>query len=271
MQKSARRRFLERLTSPEKLDRLLVVIGLPGWIALALILFVILILLGWAIWGRIPVTVDGKGILFNPRGVVLVQADKAGFVEKISAHAGQEVEKGAELAKVQLLDGQGEKVVEARAAGVVLNVDVLLGEEVVPGSTLFWLEEAQGGPRKIYAFFPLDVGQKIREGMEALVAFGGVDQELYGKVQGKVVHIMAFTASDEAEVLRSIPSKEIRSFLTDGSLAIAVEILPKEDPTTVSGFAWTSEQGPPFPVHLGSLAQVEVVLEEKRPIRYLIP
>jgi len=84
---------------------------------------------------------------------------------------------------------------------------------------------------------------RLRVGMTAEVAFDVADAHLYGRVIGRVFSI----ANDQ----------------------IVIDL--DEDPTTASGYRWTSKQGPPFEIPLGSSGAFEVTIEQRKPISYLLP
>ncbi|MBW4619807.1 MAG: hypothetical protein KME17_10685 [Cyanosarcina radialis HA8281-LM2] len=58
-----RQEALERLSSPERLDRLMQVVSPMNWLFLATLGSLVFLALLWGIWGRIPITVVGRGVL----------------------------------------------------------------------------------------------------------------------------------------------------------------------------------------------------------------
>ena len=56
-----RKEALERLSSPESLDRLMQVVSLKDWLPLVTLGGLVFLAGLWSIWGRIPITVNGKG------------------------------------------------------------------------------------------------------------------------------------------------------------------------------------------------------------------
>lgn len=58
-----RRESLERLSSPEQLDQLMQIVNLKSWIPLASVASLLLLGILWSIFGRIPITATGRGIL----------------------------------------------------------------------------------------------------------------------------------------------------------------------------------------------------------------
>jgi len=91
---------LEELSSPERLDKLIKVIGPMTWVPLITLGSLIGVGLVWSIWGRIPITVRGKGILVQPRRVVSFQSPISGQLESFAVSVGDCVEKGEQIAKI---------------------------------------------------------------------------------------------------------------------------------------------------------------------------
>ena len=272
MNNSSRKKSLEKLASPEQLDRLLVIIRFPGWIALLCLLIIIFGILLWSIFGRLPVTTSGLGIFFNPNSIELIQSDSEGVIEDVFVAMGDQVKKGESLIKIKS-SGKGEsKIVVAPADGRVLLVDVLRGEDVRFGTNLIWFQIIQDHDEKnlAYGFFSIEKGDQIQKGMRAQITFDSVRSEIYGKMEGVVTEMFPF-ASKKGSILRSIPTKSLREYLTKGEASVVVIIEPTRDPTTPSGYKWTTKKGPPYRILPGSVGSIEVFLEEKRPITYLIP
>ena len=82
---------LERLSTPERLDAGLAVVGTAGW---ALIWGLALLIVGGLVWACVvivPVTVKGDGILLSPGGVLDVTTGSAGRVRQFVAQIGDDV------------------------------------------------------------------------------------------------------------------------------------------------------------------------------------
>jgi multidrug resistance efflux pump len=263
---------LEKLTSPEQLDRVLRIVRLPGWIALVSLLLLVLGLFFWSIFGQLPITTEGKGIFFDPRSIELIQSEAEGKVEEVNVKMGDQVRKGEALLKIKLLHTEEIKVIAAPADGKILMVEVLRGEEVRFGTILLWFHVA-GREEKdlVYGFFPIAKGSTIQKGMRAQVTFNAISAERYGKMEGKVTEVLPFAASPHGAILQSIPSSNLRDYLTKGEARVVVLIEPTLNHATPSGYQWTTAHGPPFRIPAGSVADLSVFLEEKRPISYLIP
>ena len=107
-----RQESLERLSSPERLDQLMRVVNPKSWIPLATIGFLSVTALTWSIFGRIPITVEGAGVLVYPSTVVPMQAKSPGQLMELKAKEGELVKKGEVIATIDRSDLQ-EKLVLA--------------------------------------------------------------------------------------------------------------------------------------------------------------
>lgn len=117
MSKVFRKVSLERLSSPEQLDQLITVTNSGGWIALGAIGLLIVTVMTWSVYGRIPTTVSGGGILIKTGGIISVVAPVEGQIEALYVSEGDAVDKGqiiARIAQPRLLD-------EIRAARLTLK------------------------------------------------------------------------------------------------------------------------------------------------------
>lgn len=98
MSDSAKKLFreeaLERLSSPERLDQLMNVVNPQAWLPLAGLGSLVAIAALWSVFGRLPLTVSGQGVLLYPRSVVQLQAPSEGTVVELKIKPGDNVNKG---------------------------------------------------------------------------------------------------------------------------------------------------------------------------------
>ncbi|HEY9767399.1 MAG TPA: NHLP bacteriocin system secretion protein [Coleofasciculaceae cyanobacterium] len=99
-----RQKSLERLASPEKLDQLMQVVNPKSWLPLVTLGSIVAAAVGWSVYGKIPVTVEGRGVLIYPSKVVPVQAKSAGQLLELKIEPGDRVKKGEVIATVAQID-----------------------------------------------------------------------------------------------------------------------------------------------------------------------
>jgi HlyD family secretion protein len=99
-----RQESLERLASPERLDQLMRVVNPKSWIPLVTLGSVVLATAIWSVVGRIPITVDGQGVLIYPSKVVPLQTQGSGQLTSLKIEEGDLIRKGDILATVDQVD-----------------------------------------------------------------------------------------------------------------------------------------------------------------------
>lgn len=95
-----RQESLERLSSPERLDQLMQVVNPKSWLPLASLGIVVGSTLIWSIYGRIPVTIEGRGALVFPSQVVSLQSKSSGQLISLNVKVGDQVKKGQVLGTI---------------------------------------------------------------------------------------------------------------------------------------------------------------------------
>lgn len=93
-----RKTSLEKLSSPEQLDKMIVITPPTLWLSLIGAGFLIIVALIWSIFGTLPVNLETQGIYINNGGVYSVYAETAGVVEQIVVNDGDAIKKGDVIA-----------------------------------------------------------------------------------------------------------------------------------------------------------------------------
>ncbi|MBD2694675.1 NHLP bacteriocin system secretion protein [Anabaena catenula] len=89
-----RQEALDRLSSPERLDQAMQVVKPQAWLSLSAMGFLVAVGVLWSVFGRIPLTVTGQGILIRPRHVVQFQSPSSGQLLNLKVKPGDAVKKG---------------------------------------------------------------------------------------------------------------------------------------------------------------------------------
>ncbi|MFB2920446.1 MULTISPECIES: NHLP bacteriocin system secretion protein [Aerosakkonema] len=88
-----RKESLNRLSSPERLDELMQVVNPQDWLPLAALGGLVFVALFWSIFGRIPITVTGQGVILRSRQVVEIQSPISGQIQDLKVKVGDCVKK----------------------------------------------------------------------------------------------------------------------------------------------------------------------------------
>ncbi|MBF0306630.1 MAG: NHLP bacteriocin system secretion protein [Alphaproteobacteria bacterium] len=97
-----RKATLERLASPEQLDRLVTIADPRHWIVLAALWLLAAVVVAWGFLGEVPTSVPAKGILVAEGGRVLVaMSPTTGTVAEVLVSVGDTVRQGQPVAAIR--------------------------------------------------------------------------------------------------------------------------------------------------------------------------
>jgi HlyD family secretion protein len=106
-----RKAALDRLSSPEQLDRLVPISDTRGWLALTALFMLLSVAVAWGIFGRIPDQVEGKGILVATGGrIVDAMSPAGGSVIRLHVDRNAEVKQGQVIAEIEQTGLQDEYI-----------------------------------------------------------------------------------------------------------------------------------------------------------------
>jgi HlyD family secretion protein len=97
-----------------------------------------------------------------------------------------------------------------------------------------------------------------------------VARQRIGSLLGTVTAVSAFPVTRDG-VASLVGNAEVMTALTGQGPVIEVTAELLHDPTTVSGYKWSSSGGPALSMTAGTTTIGRVVLEQRAPITYLLP
>ncbi|MTI81653.1 MAG: NHLP bacteriocin system secretion protein [Firmicutes bacterium] len=156
--------------------------------------------------------------------------------------------------------------------GQVLEVKINEGDIIQPGSSIISLEETGDEVKglELVMYIPAEEGKKILPGMEAQVSPTIVKKEEYGYLLGRVVSVSDYPATFQG-MMRILGNEELVNKLAGQSTALEVRIDLVVDEDTVSGYKWSTPQGPPIKITSGTLCSGSVTINEQKPISLVFP
>lgn len=276
-----RKEALSRLQSSEQSEEAVSLIPRRLWLVLLAIIILTVAILTWSFLGRIPVRVNGYGILYFSGRMTEVIAYDSGVLHDIFVRDGQVVQKGQLLALIKGISSKragalAEKYFEVKAPhdGIVLGASVYPVNQVSAGQMIMLLSPLGINKRDLkgIAFVSSVDGKLIKKDMKALMEISTVSVEEHGLMKANVSAVSVLPASKE-EVTSLIKINKIVEFI-ESKIPVAplyVAINPElSSLSTVSGYQWTLDE-PNYEIEQGTLFKVHIIVAEKRPIDYLIP
>lgn len=266
-----RQTALERLSSPEQIDRLLPLTSPRSWVALTAVGLFLAGAALWAIFGILYSTVEGQGVLMRQGGAISVAIPCTGIVSDIAVHAGQLVEPGQELAQVKPAESSSAKTVSvvSPCAGRILQRVAREGDSVQSGTTLLLLERLDQ-PLRARLFLPASEGYKDDPGMPVHVMPTHVHASEHGYLIGRVLSADRFPMT-QAEMMHRIHSKELARNLASRGPCLQIVVELETDPNSSSGYRWSSSRGTHLELYSGTPCEGRIILGKRRLIQLIFP
>lgn len=263
-----RKSSLERISSPEQLDKVIKVTSPMSWLALIGITLIIVVTIIWSIVGTIPETITSKGIVSSLVGSNSVYTKDAGTVVSLRARAGDDVHLGDPVMTYR--NSSNEVItVYSDQVGTVSDLVVKKGDEFTPGKDIIRVTPTVQSSQIAVCYVPLANAKKLERGMQVNITLDSLDSNSYGNMVARIINIDAYATPTEAisSVIGSGNNLE-STFTKDGAVvAVACELFPSSD--TLSGYYWSNDKGANVSVQNGSLITAKIITDEVAPITKL--
>ena len=175
-----------------------------------------------------------------------------------------------ELARLQARAGE-QTIIRAQSAGQVIEVKVGPGDVVVPGTALATIaRNDRSGETIALLYVPAGEGRRIQRGMRAELVPDTVEREVYGGIVGRVLSVSPLPATREG-MRRILRNDQLVDQLLLGGAVTEVQVALERDPSTATGFRWSSSRGPERGVGIGTLTAARIVIDRRRVLDWLLP
>ena len=223
---------------------------------------------------RIEKLVHSGGISIDELGQR--QQELSSLKDSLEARNGQrEQQIKQQQARIKARNEEIDRIAQIRAPinGCVIDRNVHRGEVVQSGSTLFTLDVATGeSDLESLAFFSPRDGKRLNAGQKVRISPSSTKQQRHGGIEGQVLSIRTLPVNDQALVKRlGLESLLDAVRMEPKGPLIEVKTSMKRDPNTISGYDWGGGPGPAIQLTAGTPTEVRVLVEERRPISYVIP
>jgi|SRR5579871_1491909 len=157
-------------------------------------------------------------------------------------------------------------------AGHVAEVFAMEGQVLASGSRLASLNiHDQPSAMVSVSYFAMKDGRNIQPGMAVQVIPDNIERNRFGGILATVISVSPLPVTKEG-ALNTLGNAEMVQGLLPGSGAwVEVTARLSDDPSTYSGFHWSSSRGPKLKMSPGTTTMTRVTLERRAPVSYVIP
>ncbi|BAZ09208.1 HlyD family secretion protein [Calothrix sp. NIES-4071] len=161
--------------------------------------------------------------------------------------------------------------VKSDYTGTVLELTAKPGQQLEPGVGIGTVSTQQAGAKLVnIVFLPVSENKKIKLGTPLQITPSTVKREEYGGIEAKVTKISEFPVTQQG-VASIIGNPDILPGVLERGPQIAVYTEPEIDPSTPSGYKWSSSRGPQSSLAPGTTTTVRITIEKKKPIEFVLP
>ena len=293
---------MDKLRSPERLDKLFPITTPTGWVMMAAILILLFSILLWSIFGAFTVKANGMGLIMDSAGVVNVSHISGGKVSAVYIKTGQRIHNGDLIAQLE----QAEQSADTRMAqhgmgldtndrdalnrvyqydakkqqqevaeyiysdydGIVDEVLIEKGKVISSGTPVCSIRLTQNRDELTGIFYiPVDKGKRVEPGMTIQLAPNGVDTSQAGSLIGVVRSVSQYPVSAES-IRQKLGNDQLAQWIQSSQNSALMEIkfdLVK-DKDSESGYLWTSIVGEHKEITAGSFCTGSIIIERQPPI-----
>ena len=260
-----RKSALERLSSPEQLDKTIVVTSPMSWLAIIGLAIIIIAFIIWAITGNLPTTMTFNGIIVNGYDSMYIHSANAGKLTENFLTVGKAINSGEYIGKLKVQNGE-ELDIKSTQSGIVTTVCAEPGNVV----DKYDIIDANNN-NVVMAFLPIDTGKNIQVGMSAIVAPMSVDTQKYGHMEAEVVGVDDYITSNDDVTAIVGNNSGVTEYISPDTPLTAIALSLKKDETTASGYYWTAEKGKQLDISDGTIMDVKLIIDKSAPISKLLP
>ncbi|HEX2916142.1 MAG TPA: NHLP bacteriocin system secretion protein [Chloroflexia bacterium] len=263
-----RQSAIDRLATPEELDNLIQVTSRKSWIALIGLAMVVIVAIIWGFLGAIPSVMQARGVLIKPDGILDIKSAEAGSLLNLSVVPGQSVKQGQVIGQVRTSGATPVDLISP-ATGTVLDLNLEKGQKVDTTTSVGRIE-ASDQPLRGLIYISLAEGKRLKPGTKVQIAPSNVQTAKSGYLLGTISSISQFPATS-ASIISSVKSQELAQAIESVGPSLKLEVTLDTDQSTVSGYRWTTSEGPKIKLNSGTLFNATLIMDEQQPINLVLP
>lgn len=261
-----REKAVSSIDSVERFDEAIVIVPSRNTVALAIIGALLAGAMIWAIFGRVPVGLQGHGVIVTGSGVQPVIATEAGTLIDLPAGIGDSVGQGAAVARLRTAGG---RIVALRATGdgVLAQRSPQLGSFVRAGDTVAVIEPTRALPAAV-VFVPVETDRRAAVGMPVNISPADASPDVFGYLRGHVIYVAPFPASPD-RIKAALENDAVASSFSPDIPVREVHVALDVD--AQGNLIWSGLHNAHRDLAVDTPCDATVVVEQRHPISFLLP
>jgi HlyD family secretion protein len=261
-----REKAVASIDSVERFDEAIEIVSARSAFALGAIAVLLVLIALWAVFGRVPVGLQGRGIVVAGSGIQPVISGTDGTLIGLPDRVGDVVAQGAAIARVRTTSGDI-VALRAPAAGKLAQRSAQIGSFVRSGDVVATIEPAGASPLAVI-FVPVETDRRVVVGMPVRLSPADARPDVFGFLRGRVTYAAPFPASAD----------RIKAALQNDAVAAAFsadvpvrEVHIAVDVDERGQLVWSGLRNAGRTLSPGTPCTATIVVDERAPVTFLLP
>lgn len=277
--------------APMHLDKMMTVVEIKAWIALATVLIILATVVFWGFFGSMQMREDVTGVLVKSGKTVNIFATDDCVLLDFTLMPEDYVEKDQVVARIEQLElvneinlmiAEGSPDIEIEAkrqeligksqimtpeGGRVVDTYVHAGDYVKKGTKIATISKEAPNQKAMECLLFVSASRikNIKKSQNVNIYPSSVNRKTYGNMTGMVSFIGEYPVTEQY-LIGALGSEELaREFLKNGACyEVSISLISSEE--TVTGYKWSTSMGPSKKFGNLTLCDASVIISELRPI-----
>ena len=163
----------------------------------------------------------------------------------------------------------GSQNIVAPVTGWVTEIKAAIGAVLRAGESVLSVKSGSETIGGLIYISPAD-GKRVKRGMDVIVSPSTVRREEHGAIKARVDSVSAFPVSPRG-MLAVLQNRNLVESFSKAGAPYSGRVVLQADPSTASGFAWTSPKGAGVTLSSGTLIEAEIKVASQTPISLVVP
>ncbi|MFN7940052.1 MAG: biotin/lipoyl-binding protein [Thermoanaerobaculia bacterium] len=201
-----------------------------------------------------------------------IAAEETAIVQAQQGQSDRSLQLASRKGELTKLEAQRDAFAQLRApiAGKVTEVRFSVGAVVQAGTVVISLED-MSKPLQALVLIPETEAKRVANDMEVRIQPLHIKPDEYGFMLGKVTFVSEQRISPDELDRILLDQAQVQQLSKLSPFKAYAALIPDDNPKNKTGFKWTSAVGPPSRVTGGTPCLFQVIVDQKRPISYVIP
>jgi HlyD family secretion protein len=261
-----REKAVSSIDSVERFDEAIAIVSSRSVLALAVIGGLLFLFMLWAIFGAVPVGLQGQGVIVAGSGIQPVIAASGGTLIALPERVGDVVAEGAAIARMRTTGGEI-VALRAPAAGRLAQRSPQLGSFIRAGDAVATIEPVGAAPTAV-VFVPVETDLRVAVGMPVRLSPADARPDVFGFLRGHVAYAAPFPASPD-RIKAALQNDAVAASFSPDIPVREVHIALDVD--AGGNLIWSGLQNAGRALSPGTPCYATIVVEERRPISFVLP